>query len=86
MLRRIAHDPELLRRRYSAFGRLTVAELTTFQRQLIEEANRLEDNAGPTPVDIEQDADSDEAFFSTDEDGWGKRTSLDSHILQQEEL
>jgi len=26
------------------------------------------------------------AFSSTDEDGWGKRTSLDSHILQQEEL
>ena len=85
-LRRIANDPDLLRRKFNIFGRMDAMTFTSLQRNLLDQARMLENTelAARAPVDISPEKDSGDAYTSTDADGWHVDTDLDTYILDQE--
>ncbi len=85
-LRRIANDPDLLRRKFSLFGRMDAMTFSTLQRNLLDQARTLEtaELASPAPVDISPEKDNEDVYTSTDSDGWHVDTDLDTYILDQE--
>ena len=85
-LRRIANDPDLLRQKFSIFGRMDAMTFTSLQRNLLDQARALENTelATRAPVDVSPEKDNENVYTSTDSDGWHVDTDLDTYILDQE--
>jgi len=85
-LRRLANDPDLLRRKYANIGRLDGNTLISIQRNLLDQATALEGSelSAKAPVDVSPEADNDDVYTSTDSDGWHKDTDLDTFLRSQE--
>ena len=87
-LRRIVNNPELLRKKYESFGRMDAATIASFQRNLLDQVKALEESelSVQAAVDVSPEADNDDVFISTDEDGQHKTSTLDSYLLHKEGL